>query len=173
MAGVLGLTALSGHAASVCPIPWGHECSWGSPFPPHLIYEMGIYGFSTSDVPCQQALSAGHRVFISSSAIDPNEHTGPVTGDSLYLWMYSGADGYGYGWASAQTTFTGDIHVTGFEPIPPGGGSFDGDWLTFGYDPGGDWDCPRFGWGLAGRLLVQLPVAVEPQTWGRMKALYR
>lgn len=173
IAGILGLTAVGGRAASLCPVPWGYECSWGNPYPPHYITQMGIYGFSTSGVPCGGPTVAGHRVFLSSSAIDPNEHTGPITDDSLYLWVYSGADVYGYGWASSQTTFTGDIQVTGFEPIPPGGGWFAGSTLYFGYDPGGSWNCPRFGWGLCGRLLVESPIAVEPQAWGRMKALYR
>jgi hypothetical protein len=61
----------------------------------------------------------------------------------------------------ALTSFGGDIRVTDFEGAQVWS---DGVWL---------WGGCRGGLWLVGRLIVEQPVAVEPQTWGRMKALYR
>ncbi|MFN8178934.1 MAG: hypothetical protein U0167_13475 [bacterium] len=126
-------------------------------------------GFSTTGPFLRCDVSGGdlnHQTLVSSSNTDPDVHTGPITDDSLYLWCWTNASS-GYGFHGDFTAFEGDIQVVGFEGSS-GHLEWDyGHWvLVWGVR------C-RSGYSLVGRLILQLPVAVEPETWGRMKALYR
>ncbi|MFN8179686.1 MAG: hypothetical protein U0167_17285 [bacterium] len=158
----LGLIASGSRAASLCAGAYGHACGNGYP----NVYNGSYYGFATTGQPCAFQ-GSGYAVFVSSSSNDPHVNTGPITDDSLYLWTIAPGADWAYGWAGAFAEFWGDMHVVGFEPAPGCGGSlWRPDFLTFavGCNPG---------LYLVGRLIVTQPVAVEPETWGRMKALYR
>ncbi|MFN8179268.1 MAG: hypothetical protein U0167_15155 [bacterium] len=152
----------SSPAASLCP--YWNQTHWCDYYP-SFDTARGI-GFSTDTLPCDAPGSIALAVLVSSSSTDPHVNQGPITDDSLYLWAWSRSS-YGYGFRFATTYLSGDIVPSAFVPAPGTSHVY----LSWPYL---DWDrCTPHGYALVGRFIVQQPVAVKPDTWGRMKALYR
>lgn len=155
-------------AADVCPSTSTSVCV---PIWPHQWSDydwMTGRGFSTDAQPCPFQSYYGYcdHIAISSSSTDPNVNSGPILDDTLYLWAYftSCVGAYGYR-GDGFTSFQGDLRVIGFE----GDGTFTNGVVHWSWP---EW-CVNPNPYLVGRLRVELPVAVESHTWGRMKSLYR
>jgi hypothetical protein len=150
-------------AGRVCPSNYIQDCAMIH------IYYYGRLGFDTEGDPC------GHLgewwwpyLTISASSLDPFVNEGPITDDTLYLWVYGAR--YGYGFSFGETHFYGDLDVVAYDPVPPADGGL--YWPNWAWWAPLDYpDCQ--GLQLIGKLTVQMPVAVEGESWGRIKSMYR
>lgn len=104
---------------------------------------------------------------ISGSITDPlyNQSTQPLGTGHLFLWYYCTFDRYGL--AAAEFDVGGTIAVHSFTPL--NGFLNGGDATHLLLAVGG---CPP-GPVVAGMFQVHDPVAVESETWGRIKITYR
>jgi hypothetical protein len=148
-----------GDAASICPsVEHAYTCGY-----PQTVRAFRSIGFSTSGDPCSFDGGDRYGLSISSSSADPNVNVGPITNHTLYLWSWTGAN-TAYGW-DGVLQFQGDLQVQSFERVNGYG--------DFSSPPIFIWQACGTGKTLIGRLVLYQPIAVESQTWGRMKALYR
>jgi hypothetical protein len=171
---LLGL-ASPGAAGELCLLPsaaGGLNVSVSCP--DLMIYDNDWIGFrSGGGEPCQDFGPFGmcyERHFgwsISSSSTDPfqNEADAPAGTGQLYLWL--ACTWYVEGLASAEFDVGGTIAVYSFTPEPGFYNIGDATHLLLGVD-----DCPM-GPVLAGTFQVHDPIAVESETWGRIKSTYR
>ncbi len=104
---------------------------------------------------------------VSSSATDPlhNQDPLPLGAGQLYLWYYCTSDADGL--AAAEFRVGGTIAIYSFTPM--NGFTNTGDATDLVLAVGG---CP-YGPILAGTFQVHDPIAVESETWGRIKSTYR
>jgi hypothetical protein len=170
------LLAVPGNAAEVCLQNSAVlEC-----FPGDLGYPMDWVGFSSSGAPC--GMTYGQAVpgySISASATESDQNEGDVPGDSrLYLWLTplqaaSAPAAYG-GLGYFHAEFTGDLEVVDYEHVASGTFSWDPDAHMLFFQLPCLTDIQET---LVGILQVGTAVstdpAVEADSWGGIKSLYR
>ncbi len=147
----------------------GYVADCSNDFPP--VDVVGAAGFSTPDVPpCPETLAPFTLFTISASATNPNITVAELQPGqtSLYLWSYS----VFANWTALFCTVSGDIPLLGFESPYEHELSINGDGL------GGDLFLapPCDGEPLIqpiGEFRIVAPTAVEGQSWGQLKGLYR
>lgn len=169
---VLLAFATSAHATEMCLAPSAMngfnltvECGTGAGLSNDWV------GYNTEGPPCNVGPTScyggsGFGWSISSSSTDPLVNSGPLPDrGSLYLWMYCSTSINGM--SAAEFDLVGDFNILSFTPL--------NGFLSAGTlpqilvaVPG----CPR-GPVLAGRIGVETSVAVESESWGRIKAVYR
>jgi hypothetical protein len=137
-----------------------------------MIYQNDWIGFrSGGGEPCHEYSGyMCHGQFgwtISGSATDPryNQSAQPLGTGQLFLWYYCTFDHYGL--AAAEFDVGGTIAVYSFTPEPGFLNIGDETHLLLHAD-----GCPT-GQVLAGTFQVHDPIAVESETWGRIKGTYR
>ena len=126
-------------------------------------------GFATDHDPCQTSGSiVDCTMTISASSTNPFVNSGPFDGISLFFWQVGVQHG-SYGFYGESSWLAGDIHVTGFEPAP----GVIGGVSQHPFGPVLWWRGTTCRTEMLGRLIVEMPVSVEGESWGRLKAIYR
>jgi hypothetical protein len=136
-------------------------------------YQNGWIGFrSGGGEPCWSGgygdcFNETHGWTISGRPTDPlyNQTDLPLGTGQLYLWYFCALDPHGF--AAAEFDVGGTIAVHSFTPM--NGFANAGDATHLLLSVGG---CPM-GPVLAGVFQVHDPIAVDSETWGRMKSTYR
>jgi hypothetical protein len=150
--------------------PWVWSCGRRD-----VVFPMHWIGFSTDSTRCEDSIQeAVYWLSLSASSTDPGVHAAPVPRDGrIYVWMLAEARS-GYGFPTISAEITGSLRVLSYEPIADGTHF----WTTsgpnrffFGYD-----SCPeqRHPPLLLGAVVVlRSTTSAQPESWGRVKALYR
>lgn len=161
------------------PSPAGELCpGFGGIFPCpgyDVAFDFEYVGYSTDGQPCIGEIE-GHDTFcrlsLSASSTDPNVNYGPLPADlRLYLWntpLKGGGAPPGYGWGSLWVFFSGNFAVQSYEPIAAGTHDWSGEDQSLGFT-----NCDDEAPAIIGVLLLHAPTPVEPDSWGRVKSLYR
>jgi hypothetical protein len=138
---------------------------------------VGAAGFSTPDQdPCPETPAPSTRLTLSASGTDPYVTVAPLPGSqtSLYLWHVTDIlPPPDAGLAVLFCDLVGDVPVVGFES------PFEFDLVHYPelqrWALMIDFACAD-GRGYAdviGEFKIQMPTAVEPESWGRIKGIYR
>lgn len=119
-------------------------------------------GYATEGLPSCGAWET--EFTISSSDTDPFQSEGPLPAFApLYLWVNADS---GYGFQAGHVQLGGDLTIFSFEPLIPGAS----------WDPveqEAQINLCTYESVVVARFGVFPPVSVEPDSWGRIKALYR
>lgn len=148
----------------------GYYCCGGFP-PCDFLAPMDWIGFRTDAAPCQDfELGAYAALTLSTSLHNPYLNTGPIPSHGrLYLWNV-GEGGNFHDWGGFTMHVAGDIAILGYEPIAEGTvNAWDPSTGTLRFDA-----CPGLRPNVVGAFVVGPgTIAVDGETWGRMKAVYR
>lgn len=110
---------------------------------------------------------------LSSSAVDPHQSQGQLSGSlgDLYLWLTVASSGYGF--RASDVTVSGDLPLWEFNPlhpevsIDPATPPLATTWM---FSTGCVYEAPVL---LAHVVVAIPPTSTEAGTWGRIKALWR
>lgn len=160
----VALFAASASADSLClhsTIGEGYDSSYGP---------VNTAGYSTKGTSCQDISGHDRLLSISTSETDPSLNSGPLVEPHLFLWAIAGS---GYGFWSGYASYEGSLAIESVEPLNGAiiEHTVDPPYLSFVW-PSPPYFDPDMSIPVA-RLTVSMPIAVEKDTWGRVKALYR
>ncbi len=131
-------------------------------------------GYSTDSTACFE-FGTGHPLTVSASPIDPFDNAGPLPVDgTVYLWLIGINGSYGFFDITASFVTTGDLQISGYEPIAEGDhGWDDAEHSLYFVRPN---TCHRWPEDIPSEVIGGIhiePTSVESESWGRIKALWR